>query len=80
MEYKSKFGIGEIVIYDPKQRGEKIQDALLEVTGIYFGMDNKIDYFCRYPATGMTVSFSESQLEGDPDYDQENGCYAPDKL
>ncbi len=73
MKLESKFGIGEIVIYDPCPDNEKIQDQLLEVQGVFFGMDGKIDYICRYPSTGMTVTFSESQLEGDPNFDQESG-------
>lgn len=76
MKFESKFGIGEVVVYEPHHRTDKDytpNDALLEVQAICFGMDAKIDYICRYPATGMTTSFSESQLFGDPDFDQETG-------
>jgi hypothetical protein len=79
MKFESKFGIGEIVAYEPHQRSDneyRINDALLEVQGIYFGMDGKIEYICRYPATGMTAGFSESQLIGDPDFNQETGYEA----
>jgi hypothetical protein len=38
-------------------------------------MDGKVEYICRYPATGVTAGFSESQLIGDPDYDQNTGSY-----
>ena len=76
MKFESKFGIGEIIAYEPRQRSDKEylpNDALLEVQGIYFGMDGKIEYICRYPSTGVTAGFSESQLIGDPDFDQEIG-------
>ena len=76
MNFKSKFGIGEIVIYEPHQRTDKdftANDALLEVQGVFFGMDGRVEYVCRYPATGLTTSFSESQLIGDPDFNQETG-------
>lgn len=73
MKFESKYGIGEIVAYEPHRRNDKPNDELLEVQGIYFGMDNQVDYLCRYPRTGVTVSFKESQLIGDPDFDQEKG-------
>jgi hypothetical protein len=73
MKFESKFGIGEIVIYEPHHRADKPNDSLLEVQGIYFGMSGKTEYICRYPSSGVTVSFSESQLVGDPDFDQVNG-------
>ena len=76
MKFESKFGIGEIVAYEPHIRGGTEYpplDALLEVQGIYFGMSGKIEYICRYPASGVTVAFDGSQLIGDPDYCQETG-------
>lgn len=79
MKFESKFGIGEIVAYEPHQRNDKEytpNDALLEVQGVYFGMDGKIEYICRYPATGVTTGFSECQLIGDPDFSQETGYVA----
>ena len=78
MKFESKFGIGEIVSYEPRQRSDKEftpNEALLEVQGIYFGMDGKIEYVCRYPATGVTAGFSEGQLIGDPEYMQDTGSY-----
>lgn len=75
MNFESKFGIGEIVSYEPRQRGNAPCDSFLEVQGIYFGMGNKVEYVCRYPETGVTASFSESQLLGDPDFNQETGKY-----
>lgn len=76
MKFESKYGIGEIVSYEPHQRTDKEfipNDALLEVQGVFFGMDGKIEYVCRYPATGLTTGFSESQLIGDPEFNQETG-------
>lgn len=78
MIFESKFGIGEIVAYEPRQRSDKdfqANDVLLEVQGVFFGMDDKVEYICRYPATGVTAGFSESQLIGDPDFNQETGQY-----
>lgn len=73
MKFESKFGIGEIVIYEPHRRGERQTDVLLEVQGVYFGMDGKVEYVCRYPGNGATVGFSESQLVGDPGFNQDTG-------
>ena len=81
MKFESEFGIGEIVSYEPHDRvleGRSIGDALLEVQGIYFGMEGKVEYLCRYPYTGATVSFSESQLIGDPDFSQVSGYKSED--
>ena len=69
MKFESKFGLGEIVIYAPKVGG----DSLMEVQGVYFGMDGKKEIICRYLGTGLIASFSESQLKGDPNFDQETG-------
>lgn len=76
MKFESKFGICEIVSYEPKERqdkGNSTSDSLLEVQGVYFGMSGKVDYVCRYPLTGVTTSFDECQLIGDPDFNQESG-------
>ena len=69
MKFESKFGVGEIVIYQPHER----MDALLEVQGIYFEINGNIRYICRYPGSGVTVDFSENQLKGDPEFNQDSG-------
>ena len=76
MKFESRFGLGEIVAYEPHHRSDKAyppSDALLEVQGVYFGLDGKIEYICRYPGTGITTAFTESQLLGDPAFDQASG-------
>lgn len=82
MKFESKFGIGEIVIYEPHHRTDKDytpNDALLEVQAVLFGLDGKVDYICRYPATGLTTAFSESQLIGDTNFNQETGYEVVDR-
>jgi len=76
MKFESKFGIGEIVIYDPLKRIDEFSgtDQLLEVQAVSFSADGT-NYMCRYTKNGITTFFSESQLEGDPLFDQEKGCY-----
>lgn len=74
MIINTKFGIGEIVIYGVLRDGELICDVTLEVIEIYYdGISAR--YLCRYPATGVTAVFKESQLLGDPEYNQEKACY-----
>lgn len=75
MIFNTKFGLGEIVIYQPCKNGVHICSEVLEVTGIYINRDNNYEYLCRYPLTGVTVNFTECQLEGDPDFDQIAGKY-----
>ena len=75
MKFESKFGIGEIVCYDLYRGESLVHSAALEVVGIYFARDGRDEYICRYPQTGATVGFTEAQLLGDPDFDQDRGCY-----
>lgn len=72
MKFESKFGIGEIVAYEPHDRG-KPSGEFLEVQAVSFDIGGCINYLCRYPRTGVTVYFHECQLIGDPDFNQETG-------
>lgn len=78
MKFESKFGLGEIVAYEPHRRDGKPKDELLEVQAITFDINGVPSYLCRYPRTGVTVYFQECQLIGDPDFDQETG-YKPEE-
>ena len=76
MEFKSEFGLGEIVAYEPHQRRDREyppNDELLEVQAVVFSMEDTVEYLCRYPATGVTAVFKGSQLIGDPDFNQKTG-------
>lgn len=81
MKFETKIGIGEIVCtYQKwrKDRGECVPDLLMEVVGIYFDHDKKPMYICRDGRTGQLVHCVESELIGDPSFDQETGTYPPD--
>lgn len=82
MKFESKLGIGEIVLYKPHQRSDSNLplNELLEVQAVSFVIGGGIDYLCRYPTTGATAWFKEVQLEGDPDFDQENGYKNTEEL
>ena len=73
MKFESKFGIGEIVskVWE-RGDGQRVHDELLEVVAIVFSRDKPV-IVCRYPQTGTTVQFSESELTNDPDFSQEHG-------
>lgn len=76
MKFESKFSLGEIVAYRTYSREDKgnpyhSTEELLEVKGVYFGKDGQVEYICRYPGTGVTTGFSESELISDPDVDRE---------
>lgn len=71
MKITTKFGIGEIVIHKFGKRD--VDEELLEVIAIHVERDF-VRYVCRYPK-GIVSAFREDQLQGDPDYDQEKGCY-----
>lgn len=81
MKFQTKFGLKEIVIYATHHREKQsFIDEYLEVQAITFDIDGNASYLCRYPASGVTAWFAESQLEGDPLFDQEAGCYPPEIL
>lgn len=74
MKFESKFGIGEIVATKPpKSTSRQIKDQLVEVIAITFDRENDITVHCRYPETGLTHGFKESELDGDNDFNQETG-------
>ncbi len=75
MKFDTKFGLGEIVCYDIKKNDEVISSEVLEIVGIYIDRDGKHSFICRYPSNGATVAFTEQQLIGDPDFDQDTGRY-----
>lgn len=74
MKFESKFGIGEVVISGTPDSPERsIKDNFYKVTAVTFGMDGEIVIHARHPEGGYIVAFSESELIGDPDFDQEKG-------
>lgn len=82
MKFESKFGVGEIVYYSLHNHENAKHDEFLEVVCIAFGKSGEIGYHCRWPG-GHVGHFSESELHGDENFDQEAGCYReelnPDK-
>ena len=81
MKFESKFGIGEIVIYDmgkddAKARASAVPELILEVLGIVFAEATMI--ICRTPA-GDIQQYNECDLEGDPSFNQALGCYVGDE-
>lgn len=78
MKFESKFGIGEIVIVGTniQSRNENGKDYLGEVVCAVFdgsGTDYIVDV--QVPTGIQRMQLKESQLDGDPDFDQESGCY-----
>ena len=74
MKFESKFGLGEIVVTQQKVRGDRInQDIIGEVIGISFFPKCPVGYTVRIGGTGQAHNFLESELIGDPTFDQETG-------
>lgn len=73
MKFESKYGLGEIVSYTRYKNKVVVLDAMLEVIGVHFSVEG-IGYYCR-GTNNIVVHFAEEDLEGDPDFDQEAGCY-----
>ncbi len=77
MKFESKFGLGEIVVTHQKHHGERVYpDFLMEIIAIQFCIDQTTDYICRIAGSGITICCKESELIGDPDYDQKTGSYS----
>jgi hypothetical protein len=73
MKFESKFGLGEIVIYQMNRGDTFLSDELLEVFAVSF--DKKaIIYTCRR-IDGSLVFFEEEELIGDENFNQETGSY-----
>lgn len=77
MKFESKFGLGEIVTHEMKNATEVVGDFLMEIVGIQIDRDKKFMYICRHTASdgGQVALYHESELIGDPDFDQDAGQY-----
>jgi|TARA_R110002072_G_scaffold296457_2_gene468332 hypothetical protein len=73
MKFETEFGLGEIVYYSRRGHEKAKHDEFLEVIAITFDK-NGTTYHCRYPQ-GITVAFTEHDLTGDPDFNQDEGKY-----
>lgn len=74
MIFETKFGIGEIVIKKVKTGKCVVSESLLKIKSIIFS-EGEVHYLCEFPETGFVQSYKEKELIGDPDFDQELGCY-----
>ena len=73
MKFESKFGLGEIVCTKQQQKGERFfSDSLFKIIGVTFALDGTKAYLVRLEDGHMT-QFMESELIGDPDFNQESG-------
>ena len=82
MKFQSKFGLGEICVYDPTgRRSEKVNDLLVKVVQVVFEVGGTVGYTVEFKASNGTIQrilVHESSLEGDPEFNQEVGMYAGD--
>lgn len=79
MKFASSIGVGEVVICRTKDRSRgETHELLLKVVAVTFNLDGSITCLCRNPVTGNLSPFWESELESDPAFDQEKGCYPED--
>lgn len=77
MKFESRFGIGEVVCTAQNVSSDRaMMDIAVRVIGVafYCGVTNKTgdscNYICRLP-NGTISSFLESELIGDPEFDQD---------
>ena len=77
MKIETKFGLREIVVTRQKRMGDRIiPDLIGEVVTIQVSalVNGEPIYFVRM-TEGQILPFTESDLIGDPDFDQEKGAY-----
>ena len=77
MKIETKFGLREIVCTHQKRIGDRtIPDLIGEVVIIQVSSlsDGKPIYFVRL-TDGQILPFAETDLIGDPEFDQEAGAY-----
>lgn len=91
MKFESKYGVGEICIYNDEAayrpnspaNTKQMPDVLVKIVCIAFDIDGSSNYTVEHIGNqfGMQrFSAGETLLTGDPDFDQETGLYAPEKL
>ena len=74
MKFETKLGLGEVAITKAHNKARVYEDAIVEIIGIHFDRDKNVTYIVRY-SNGNVSTFKESELIGDPDFDQETGTY-----
>jgi hypothetical protein len=75
MKFESKFGIGEVVLTARRYRGSRVlQDQILVITAVVFQVGGEKAYYAR-TSDGFMCVFQETELIGDPDFDQDAGEY-----
>lgn len=80
MKFKSRFGLGEIVVtkHHSRQDGRTFVDQIGKVVEISFPLGAQPLYRCRMSGSDFVANFLEAELVGDDDYDQELGGYPLD--
>lgn len=78
MKFESKYGLGEICVYGGKQspnESRQMRDQLVKIVSINFYLGSSTGYTVEYVADGVIerIQVLEDMLEGDPDFDQDNG-------
>ena len=84
MKFEAEFGTGEICGYNEHaRRGDKrMEDVLVKVVAIIFTADTvryEVEHIGSYFGVQRFL-VEPGALHGDPGFDQDLGCYPPDKL
>lgn len=75
MKFKSKFGTGELVyVMMTDSGGRCMPEIVARVIAVTFERGDSPHYTCRLP-NGVITNFLESELIGDPEFNQELGDY-----
>ena len=80
MKFESKHGLGEICGYNEgATRGDKrMNDLLVKIISATFDLGGDIHYMVEHVTLSRGVQrfpATAAMLTGDPDYDQDAGCY-----
>ena len=85
MNFESKFGLGEICGYnEDARRGDRVMDDILvKVVEIRFDIDGQCNYVVEHIGSSFGLQrfpAAASALSGDPDFNQDAGCYPPEDV
>lgn len=88
MKFESKFGVGEVCIYNHESSHNPdgvdkrtMPDELVKIIGVFFDLDGGVTYhgeLMTKSAGIQRLQIHEGMLLGDDDFDQEEGRYLND--
>lgn len=83
MKFETAIGIGEVCVYNEgvNRSGRDMPELLVKVVAVTFEADNRLTYTVEHIGGAFGVQnfhCKSSDLTGDPEFNQDEGCYPPE--